>query len=634
MALRTKTVEYAFDGYTGASITANTLYEFPVMTIYLPETASRTFKSVSSVVTARTSNTAAQDSGIVVIGARLAGGSIVNHTLVSLTNTAEHQSFYLTGEHTSTFTSSFGSGSSQTLQLSVTFPAADVNLITAKIIITYEYEDSSATTRVKTVKIPIESGTSFLATSLTEIGTNQVPALDTFLPETSKVYRNIWFELFANEASAAATNYNLTYALDAEVGVARPTLEQTQNSSTWFFDIWQRNDLDTAITHSIKAMSSLASRMSTFGGVLHVTYEYNHSTSTQILNSLDVGYMDGNALYVNSTTAANRGQYVRDFLINEPGTITLQQSGFITYIQTGTTGLVFRQFVGAQAERSYTIVTGTVACGQSSLVHRIDSGASQGASQTLTRGFNNIVLNYYSTTANQVFGPVPRLILNYKSDKHSLGDGVHNNTTLYRIAQSPGITSSTDTIATFSQQIAETNYYINNFVSYQIAHAATTTFFNIVKLEKLSGEYNSEGWIESEILFSGGDGERGIGHNYIDLTQYFNAYPSSADTKLNIETPRQFISVKNAAQYTHYYNQITYSAITFSIAGTVSGYTGDGSGITVDIFRTTDDKKIMTLTTTSGGVYSGVWYDNTEPLYAVARQSSTRLGRSDDTLAS
>jgi hypothetical protein len=74
----------------------------------------------------------------------------------------------------------------------------------------------------------------------------------------------------------------------------------------------------------------------------------------------------------------------------------------------------------------------------------------------------------------------------------------------------------------------------------------------------------------------------------------------------------------------------TYHTISRTISGTVSGYTGDGSGITVEAHRTDNDEKIGSTTTAAGGTYSITWYDDTINCYAQARQDATHVGRSDD----
>ena len=74
----------------------------------------------------------------------------------------------------------------------------------------------------------------------------------------------------------------------------------------------------------------------------------------------------------------------------------------------------------------------------------------------------------------------------------------------------------------------------------------------------------------------------------------------------------------------------TYNSIIYPISGTCSGFSGDGSGIAIEFYRISDSvtEHILDLTTTSNGVFSGYWIDNTENIYAMARQDDTHVGRS------
>jgi hypothetical protein len=80
----------------------------------------------------------------------------------------------------------------------------------------------------------------------------------------------------------------------------------------------------------------------------------------------------------------------------------------------------------------------------------------------------------------------------------------------------------------------------------------------------------------------------------------------------------------------------TYNNIIFTVSGICSAYDGDGSGISVDFFRyntSNADEHILNLTTTTGGYFIGQFIDNTDTLYAVARQSDTKVGRSGNNTA-
>jgi hypothetical protein len=79
---------------------------------------------------------------------------------------------------------------------------------------------------------------------------------------------------------------------------------------------------------------------------------------------------------------------------------------------------------------------------------------------------------------------------------------------------------------------------------------------------------------------------------------------------------------------------ITYHAITFTASGTVSGYTGDGSGITVTLHDATSGEQLLSTTTAATGTFSFTWYDSVNSVYTEARQDSTHVGRSENSAAS
>jgi hypothetical protein len=75
----------------------------------------------------------------------------------------------------------------------------------------------------------------------------------------------------------------------------------------------------------------------------------------------------------------------------------------------------------------------------------------------------------------------------------------------------------------------------------------------------------------------------------------------------------------------------TYHSNTFSVTGSVAG--SAGGTVELQLLRTADDKKLATTSSIGNGDYSFTWYDNTEKVYVVARESGVLLGRSDDDYA-
>ena len=59
------------------------------------------------------------------------------------------------------------------------------------------------------------------------------------------------------------------------------------------------------------------------------------------------------------------------------------------------------------------------------------------------------------------------------------------------------------------------------------------------------------------------------------------------------------------------------------ITVTVTGYSGDGSGIAVKVFRADTGERVADLTTAAGGTASFAWPDSVAQLYASAVQGGT-----------
>lgn len=635
MALRTKTIEYAFPTYETA-LAAATRYDFAAITLYIPETTSRTFRSVIVQITCRGTETAATSMTSWIIGIKLGAAAFSNVTVTdTITNSGEQQTFIFTRDVASYFATNFDTGTSQDCQVGVQFGALGTINITAKLIITYEYNDS-ATTRVKTVRIPLESNVGALTVSLASIGSNQIPLLDTFLPEASKTYRNIFFEVFGNEATNGTADFSLNLALDAESADADGLHECGMNSACFYYHIWVRNDMTTDATHDIKA-----SVTSTTGGtfnhlcvVLVVTYEYDHANSTSIMNSVMLPYELPSP--IGGTAAADCSRFQRKFFIEEPATITLVQSGVLLRFNEAAAiaGLNFR--MGTQAFRAYTHAAGAMTCGQFSLVQRIDSGSAQGAGVTIARGENTINIDIYRTSTT-VFGSnlSGMIYLNYTSGKHTNGDAVHNHTTVWKV----GDTAADVILREFSAvapNIPETYYWVTaiGYIIHWITSAGGV--FGVVFLaENLTGEGPAEGWrdVYSDAYVS--DAENGVSIVPVRARDDFQRHPNDPDNnRMAVEGSRKHRLYCQDSIWSGALMLITYHSITFAVSGTVSGYSGDGSGIKVEIHRTDTDEKVTEATTAAGGEYSATWYDNAIELYAHARQDAAHVGRSNNGLAS
>jgi len=628
VALRTKTVEYPFVTNTTQTATATRL-DFAAITVYIPETSSRTFRSVILEIGTRGGETVAASITAWLMGIKLGAVAFSDvTTTLTLTNTGDQQGHVFTRDVTAYFVTNFGAGASQTCQAGLTVTGIGSGPTYAKLIITYEYDDDSATTRVKTVRIPIESPTAQLTATLASIGTNQVPNLDTFLPEASKTYRSVWFESYYNDGGNATTDFQLALALDAEAESSRGNLEQALNSSVFGKDIWIRDDMTTNATHDLKARSNAtASRFSLLAVVLHVTYEYDHSASTSIMNSLVLPFADESA-FPGSTTSADKGRFARAVWIEEPTTITQAQSGCLCFANfTGSVTLTLQ--AGAQSSRAYSLTAGSVQAGPYAVCHRIDSGSAAGAWGSLARGKNTINFDRWVGAASGASNFSSILYLNYTSGKATDGDGVHNHSTCWSICDMANALTTQRNLASPGRlfNLPESLWYVNG-LCYEVLGTMTGASASgaVMQAEIQSAEERGAGWWDLLNCLYLSDGELSVFWTASAGAMAFNRYPGDPTPAMDVETTRQYriCSVTNMSLGVRAW--LTYHAITATVSGTISG----SAGGTVNLYLHcgVEDCKLLSSSRSGDGAYSFTWLDDTQSVYVSAYEDATHKGLS------
>ena len=613
------------------------------------------FQSVTLEISVADNVTAATSSTSALLGIGLGAVAVDTATVTqTLTNSGENNTYIFTREVSSYFNSNWTANvTNMNSTCRLTMGGVVTINASAKIIITYEYEDSVATTRIKTVKIPIDGNTGNLTTNAANIGAaNQLPNLSTFLPEDSKTFRNIFFESYTHTNVDPGGGTSGSYVLNFNgVGdVSSTAFNNTLGSDVSLKRIDQiQNLFNTNAQSSVTAFMSANDRGGFFPclcGLLVVTYEYDHSTSTSIMNSLEIPIVSDSGAQ-SGTTDANRSLFRTQFFVLEPATITLVQSGFLLSTLDG--GLVSTLVAaGSQAYRTYNLSVLNNAgnpqrSGSMFLGRRIDSGETGGvAGMTLARGLNTIDIEYYNTSTTsggQGVGTSVMLYLNYTSGKHSDGDGAHAHTVKYCNRQYT-------TIPTFQRvqytpikvpSIPETNYHIisTGFEVINIASTTTVSNFGFTLRNQYSvSEGLTAGWKDLyTMLYNNIDSEAGTHISWLKIEDCYKSYPTDPDTfKLDIQTSRNNqLNFANLNQFIMLNQYVTYNSITYTISGTISG--SNGGTVTIEAYRTDNNKLIATTSRVGNGSYSMTWYDNTIPVFVFAYESSTYKGVSVEQVA-
>lgn len=643
MATRLKTVCYAWP--IANSVPDSTPTSLGTITLYIPET-TRTFKSVyletsfQDAITA-TGGTVSEQSVDLVLGGA-APLSILETD--DITHSGE-QVAGVTGpwDLTAYFVSDFGGGASQTCQVSLGFVQSTGTTLgmvncTAMIYITYEYDDA-ASTQVKTVIIPMESPASSIPISETEIGTNQIPQLTSsgFLPESTVTIRDYFFVIEGNNSlPSGTTDWILTGRIDSEGGGGTSigtTVENAQASASYLRWIWSRTSTypSTTAAHQFKMWATAsATRLNHACITLYVTYEFDPSATTRVINSVILPIEFSSPLGLDS---ADHSRYSRNFFIEEPGTITFRQSAFRIHFNApaAIAGLNFR--AGGQSYRAYTHASSNPS-GMYSLQQRLDSGSAQGAGVTIARGDNTIFIDGYRTdTTDDPTNVTGFIVLNYESDKHGDGVGAHSKTVFWGVSYWDA--SLVDRLqVSFNATIPESNYFLTavGYVLTQwVAIAANAVTFDI---QCLSGEGKGGGYYDVYTDAYQGTAERSMTMIWCSARDIFKTYPTDPGSdKINLETSRVYRLFNPSPTAQGVVNVFTYHTMTYDVEGSIVGYTGNGSGIVVDVHRSDNDSLVGTVTSSTGGTYAFEWYDNVVPVYAHARQADGYVGRSNNGLA-
>jgi hypothetical protein len=647
----TREIEYCF-AQNFSTVAAATQYTFSTLTITIGE-SSPTFASVwlvykigFNLATSTTSSTA------VAFTLKLGAA-----TATSLSAFSDGSYEVYTGggdveywfDVTSYFTTNFGSGPTQTAIATFTHPAAVANAC-AKLKITYNAATTS-TTRTKTVRIPLEGYAGALPTTLTNLGSStEIPNLSTFCPEQSPTFTDIFFEYSSGLNSTNVTT--ISVALDSETAVnlsQRPVGSWSGTGNVGKFGFyWKRTDMSTTATHSFKSASSASNAVYNPAVVLVVTYTYTANTSYNVLNSIKIPMYTGAIAGSNLTSTTSNRCYTGTFWVEEPATVTLQQSAvqmMLHYFSDNDNAGDQLQFSsGTRPAVGYNSpLTNAYSAGYGTpifwLQQRVDANAANGnALSSFARGANSL----YSTistngtlgsTYNAMYIDGAYLFLNYTSACHASGDHMHNRTVEFLALQETAITNGpwVNDGNSYTPTIAETQWtaqavwtQLNGSLNYACCNLSYVSSDGLV------------GWISGAMVPPMvndwlGPYSHQVWYNQNAWDRYTN------DPAAGRVTP--FISRKvNVTSYVGVRASVgigvTYSAISFTFAGTVVGYTGTGAGITVNVHRTDTGEIVQTGTTTSGGAFSITVPDNTIALYGEAYQDGTHLGRTGNYTAS
>lgn len=630
MATRLKTAQFAFA--TLASVTNNTLTNFTQITVYLPE-STKTIKkawveiSADDIITATGGTLTTK-----TVDLRLAAVAYTSTTnSQGLSNSGENMSFFVERDFTSHFTTNW-SGTSMTCDVRVqinqsTGTTTGLVNVTCILNITYEYDDS-ATTQLKTVWIPLNAPVTQLPSSKTSHDT--IPALDTYLPEASKTYRNIFIVTQANTTQITTTAHTVSYELSSLGVTTTGNYEAALLSDRWSKYVWEITSyIDTSTTHTFNVWASITQRHHTMQAWLVVTYEFDASATTSVLNSLILP-ADYSSPF-GGTTANDYNRSVTELYVQESGVVLNKLAAYFFWAANANDATINAR-IGSGLYTGYSNTGSAVICGQKGLMIRNDSPTGI----IFNKGKNTLFFDLYSTSTSTRGGGASLFwIVNYTSTGHASGVGAHNHTVIWPIHLNDTSASAQQLItATGAIQIPELNYFISN-LGYKMDFMTQGTAVQGVSVgvERTSGE----GLYRFEKIYSDScpnDTEAGLYSIYASSKKLFQLWPgNTGNGQLILESGRryQLYVASSSVFFNSLYQYVTYHSIPYKVSGNITN--SNGGNIRINLHRHSNGEILETTTRSGNGPYQFTWYDNTEPVYVSAYENDSYKGRSASGLA-
>lgn len=490
-------------------------------------------------------------------------------------------------------------------------------------------------TRAKTIGFIMTTPATALASAKPGSANFTIPALDTYLPEASKAYREITVEMLGN-THGAASDPTMSMEYDTagahttgnyESALATSRMVRYCTSPSYF------GAMDTSTTHSWYIWASTTLTFYHCVCTMYVTYEYDEDSTTDMIVAVIIPVNQQGDIGGSSASPSSLKI-----------TIDIQEEN----ISGGQIACVW-QWGQAAA------VTGMQAkIGTGSYVAYTDGGSFYGggtiasirndSAYTLARGKNTLDFLVYRTGGDNGLGLSGYWRVSYTCDKPAAGTQAANKTIIYT-SYVIGTRAANFVLGAQAQQAAyipEPLWYMNSWGCFHWVLQTGTASPGAIRMGGLLdsgapftrfvgtwiGTSDAEaGW---RLITYAPDRFVWKWANYkgLGLPSGLNdpSDPTDIYSLWAVAVGAGTVSFFQTLQYVY-----TYHGITYPVTADVSG--SAGGTVTLHLHRESDGERLATTTRTGDGSYTFTWYDNTENVYVDAYEDNTHLGRSVPALA-
>lgn len=490
-------------------------------------------------------------------------------------------------------------------------------------------------TRAKTVGFIMNTPATSLASSKPGTANFTIPALDTYLPEASKTYREITVEMLGN-THGAATDSTLSMEYDTagahttgsyESALATSRMVRYCTSPSYF------GAMDTSATHSWYIWASITLTFYHCVCTMYVTYEYDEDSTTDMIVDVVIPVNPQGDL---GGSSASPSSLKIDIDIQEANI----SGGQIACVwQWGQTAPV----TGMQAKigtGSYVAYTdgGSVYGGGTIASIRNDSA------YTLARGKNSLDFLVYRTGGDNGLGLTGYWRVSYTCDKPAAGTQAANKTIIYT-SYATGSRNSNFVLGAQAQQAAyipEPLWYMTSWGCFHFVLQTSTASPGAIRMGGMldSGATFTRfvgTWIGTSDAEAGWRLITYAPEHFVWKWADYKGFglPSGLNDPSDPTDIYSLWSVGVGGGTVPYFQTLqyvyTYHCLSYEVTGDISG--SNGGTVDIHLHRESDGERLASTSRSGDGSYTFTWYDNTENVYVDAYEDGTHLGRSAPALA-
>lgn len=607
-------------------------------TIEIPETNSRTIRTVLLRLYEQTSDTSSQDFKAVIgrYNSNSFGDLITKYTTANAWTRGESAGYYFDIDITSLSNTTLSAGTSHTFDcysfMSGRGNNGNVYIRNGwgELLITYSFDDVANTTQLNTIILPFDSNTGALTASLTNLGgTSACPALlgtNGIIKENGVQIKNCYLTFLSNAVEGGTTDFSFASAIDTGGETTLATFDAANDSDFFAMIPWNLSagtSFNLSASHDIKARVTTVTgaTMDNCGALLTVTYSFNNDTTTYYTHT-DIIPWDMQAVKIGGTTAADTDYNEKIFWV-EGTSATLLRGGVLNYFyQNADPGNLILKY-GNQTARTYNTPSTTVS-GPTPIIQRYDSGAVAGSGLTFQRGKNTLACTYRVDTTRTAAGSITSIL--YNTFYYLKGSNRHS-TAMYIAVPQPNFTNSEIITGSLYTYIPESNYYIHCYgleVHDTTADAYSTKNLRVKK-------NNNEGWVISNPVDTGLDAIDGTRITFSQFGERVKRYPqqpyvTSSDDIVDLVNFTKTTSLDGVNAKSSAIVWVNWYDFTWNTTLTIQN--SSGGTVNVCIRDMLDNKPILATSRVGNGTIDLTYYDNTRDVIAASLEGITKSAQS------